>query len=134
MAPVLHAFCGSHNRVPPQGYARAHEPQVGSGAGLHGEGGQAWWVYDKTYQEKMAVMGRREWQGLDVQLFQEICSAGQRKEQPEEARGGKGGQVCWGFNRGLCTFWERMHICPSLLRLWGGEGIQSAAMTQASRE
>jgi hypothetical protein len=38
----------------------------------------AWRLYDEAYREKMAATGCREWKGMDVQLYQSVCTAGWR--------------------------------------------------------
>lgn len=82
----------------------------------------AWRQYDEAYREKMAATGCKLWEGMDVQLHQEICAARQRKLTPASAQGQQAGGevrpgakrlqragertgVCWQFNAGRgCTF------------------------------
>ncbi len=35
--------------------------------------GLAWRAYDEVFREKMAAMGVKEWEGMDIQLYQEVC-------------------------------------------------------------
>ena len=79
---------------------------------------QAWRLYDEALREKMAAIGQKEWKGMDLALYQEICGGRQRKltipakgsEAGSSGRGkrpltGKRPRVCWDFNqRGNCSF------------------------------
>ena len=33
----------------------------------------AWRLYDEMYGEKMASTGVKQWPGIDVQVYQEVC-------------------------------------------------------------
>jgi hypothetical protein len=81
--------------------------------------GVAWRHYDECYREKMAATGVREWEGIDVQLFQEICGSHPRKVLQEEkglrkvSRERKSA-VCWQFNEGKCSYGGKCrfpHVC-----------------------
>ena len=68
--------------------------------------------YNEAFREKMAATGEREWKGMDIGLYQEICwgtSLGWQKElmggkgvkRPTDAKRAK---VCWEFNeKGWCS-------------------------------
>ena len=77
----------------------------------------AWRVYDIAFREKMAATEVKEWKGMDIQLYQEVCGGRPRKRQLESARdGGRGAvAVCWKFNNGgVCRFGSKCkfpHIC-----------------------
>ena len=50
----------------------------------------AWQEYDVAFREKMAATGKKDWTGMDVSLYHELCSS--RTKQlgiPEEARLGQ---------------------------------------------
>lgn len=98
----------------------------------------AWRLYDEAFREKMAATGCREWPGMDIHLYQEVCMSRLRRGRHLEptvlgtgtsAAGGKnvGGasagvkrprteeqlQVCWLFNSGRCHFKQCKftHVC-----------------------
>ena len=74
----------------------------------------AWRVYDEVFREKMTTKKVKQWQGMDVQLYQEICGGRPRrlgsssgegeskgfKKQGEESRK----RVCWKYNEGGCSY------------------------------
>ena len=75
----------------------------------------AWRSYDETFREKMAATGCRLWQGMDVQLYQEVCTGRLRRKLPEQGGSGlrtgvkRTGEerqmaVCWQYNGGGCRF------------------------------
>ena len=54
----------------------------------------AWQMYDEAFREKMASVGVREWKGMDVALYQEICGAGGRqRKQATQVDDGRGARV-----------------------------------------
>ena len=77
-----------------------------------------WRLYDEVYREKMAATGVKQWKGMDIGLYQEICGGRRRKwssgtkktERASSARPGtrrvtKRSRVCWDFNeRGSCGY------------------------------
>lgn len=76
----------------------------------------AWRIYDEAFREKMAATGCKLWQGMDVQLYQEVCAGRLRKRQQGESPGNSGRSgmkrageerqpsVCWQYNAGGCRF------------------------------
>lgn len=91
----------------------------------------AWRLYDEAYREKMAATGCREWAGMDVQLYQEVCAGRLRRARPVaqgdgRASGSAGGVkrprnegipgVCWQFNADQCKYGQSckyLHACGS---------------------
>ena len=84
----------------------------------------AWRVYDESFREKMAAKGERQWSGMDIQLFQEICGGRSKrlssslgesrgvKRQGEERRK----VVCWKYNEGKCPYGSVCrfpHVCET---------------------
>ena len=72
----------------------------------------AWQEYDVAFREKMAATGKKDWTGMDVSLYHELCSSRPRQVgTPEEARLGLkrmrpalgGPKVCWLYRDGECT-------------------------------
>lgn len=81
----------------------------------------AWRLYDEAYREKMSATGCKQWEGMDVQLYQEVCAGRLRRKVGGDQRDGSGGSfrggikrvgedrhpgpaVCWQFNAGACRF------------------------------
>ena len=78
-----------------------------------------------AFREKMAMTSKKEWTGMDVSLYHEVC--GFRPKQvgiPEEAGPGQkrkhpasgGPKVCWPYNDDGCTiknckFTHRCELC-----------------------
>ena len=88
----------------------------------------AWRRYDIAFREKMAATGVRQWLGMDVKVYQEVCGGCPRKraEPAGEKRGlpmgakrpmeGRRPVVCWQFNDGSCTYGKSCrfpHICDT---------------------
>ena len=85
----------------------------------------AWQDYDLAFREKMASTGTRDWKGMDVSLYHELCSSRPKLlGTPEEAKLGQkrkrpvvgGPRVCWPYNDGECTiknckFAHRCELC-----------------------
>lgn len=74
----------------------------------------AWQEYDVAFREKMAATSKRDWAGMDVSLYHELCSSRAKQVgSPEETRagmkrkrpalGGGGPKVCWFYNDGECN-------------------------------
>ena len=72
----------------------------------------AWQEYDVAFREKMAATGKKDWTGMDVSLYHELCSSRPKQTgTPEEVRPGQkrkrpaagGPKVCWLYNDGECT-------------------------------
>ncbi len=75
----------------------------------------AWRMYDEAYREKMAATGVRDWPGMDIALYQEICGARPRRSVGCSEKGPsvvgmkRPGEpqrrpVCWQFNMGSCSY------------------------------
>ena len=71
----------------------------------------AWQEYDLAFKEKMTATGRKDWTGMDVSLYHELCSSRPKQVgNPNEARLGQkrkrptsgGPKVCWPYNDGEC--------------------------------
>lgn len=70
----------------------------------------AWQDYDMAFREKMASTGKKDWTGMDVALYHELCSSrpkqgateaprvGTKRRQPES----EGPRVCFDYNDGVC--------------------------------
>lgn len=72
----------------------------------------AWQEYDVAFREKMAATSKKDWTGMDVSLYHELCSSrpkqvgtqeevrpGQKRKRPVSG----GPKVCWLYNDGECT-------------------------------
>ena len=85
----------------------------------------AWCLYDEMYREKMASTGVKQWPGMDVQVYQEMCAGRPRKRGmglPSESKGTgtaggiKRAGVCWQFNQGSCSYGKSCkfpHVCEN---------------------
>ena len=84
-----------------------------------------WQEYDLAFREKMASIGRKDWAGMDVALYQEHCASRPRQHPTIEsgrdpARGKRPSsgcvKVCWLYNDGQCylkscTFPHLCELC-----------------------
>lgn len=99
--------------------------------------GVSWRLYDEAFRDKMAAIGVREWAGMDVQLYQEICGSHPRKivGQFHEGKGHgivgvrrlgseKRPSVCWLFNEGKCTYGAKCKF-PHVCEMCGGNHSKS---------
>lgn len=82
----------------------------------------AWRLYDEAFREKMAATGCKLWEGMDIQVYQEVCAGRLRRKVPaaqvgeSSGNGVRGGMkraweerrpgpaVCWQFNTGACRY------------------------------
>lgn len=79
--------------------------------------------YDEAFRDKMAATGVKEWAGMEVQLYQEICVGRPRRVVGRFQEGKEAGKswgqekrsaVCWLFNEGRCSYAAKCkfpHVC-----------------------
>ena len=108
--------------------------------------GTAWRMYDEAFREKMAAKGIKEWEGMDVQLYQELCGGrlrkvvGQVKDGKVSSVSGvkrvgqeKRPAVCWLFNEGKCVYSAKCKF-PHVCELCGASHPKTRCTGQSSKK